>query len=78
MASRGRRGGVPAREDKPRHDERAEQQAPAPQRSCTSPTTTCGLWSIHARSGASHADAGSYPGSNPGSVGGSCLLLLQL
>ncbi|MQL72009.1 hypothetical protein Taro_004335 [Colocasia esculenta] len=31
MASRGRRGGVPAREDEPRRDERAEQQAPAPQ-----------------------------------------------
>ncbi|MQL74677.1 hypothetical protein Taro_007024 [Colocasia esculenta] len=31
MASRGRRGGVPAREDEPRHEERAEQQAPAPQ-----------------------------------------------
>ncbi|MQM07458.1 hypothetical protein Taro_040298 [Colocasia esculenta] len=31
MASRGRRGGAPAREDEPRHDERAEQQAPAPQ-----------------------------------------------
>ncbi|MQL93979.1 hypothetical protein Taro_026628 [Colocasia esculenta] len=30
MASRGRRGGVSAREDEPRHDERAEQQAPAP------------------------------------------------
>ncbi|MQL85750.1 hypothetical protein Taro_018272 [Colocasia esculenta] len=31
MASRGRRGGAPAHEDKPRRDERAEQQAPAPQ-----------------------------------------------
>ncbi|MQL69750.1 hypothetical protein Taro_002051, partial [Colocasia esculenta] len=31
MASRGRRGGAPAREDEPRHEERAEQQAPAPQ-----------------------------------------------
>ncbi|MQM12778.1 hypothetical protein Taro_045697 [Colocasia esculenta] len=31
MASRGRRGGAPAREDNPRRDERAEQQAPAPQ-----------------------------------------------
>ncbi|MQL93542.1 hypothetical protein Taro_026176 [Colocasia esculenta] len=31
MASRGRRGGAPAREDEPRCDERAEQQAPAPQ-----------------------------------------------
>ncbi|MQM05401.1 hypothetical protein Taro_038210 [Colocasia esculenta] len=31
MASRGRRGGAPAREDEPRHDERTEQQAPAPQ-----------------------------------------------
>ncbi|MQL88916.1 hypothetical protein Taro_021479 [Colocasia esculenta] len=31
MASRSRRGGVPAREDEPRRDERAEQQAPAPQ-----------------------------------------------
>ncbi|MQL69242.1 hypothetical protein Taro_001550 [Colocasia esculenta] len=31
MASRGRRGGVPAREDEPRREERAEQQAPAPQ-----------------------------------------------
>ncbi|MQM03868.1 hypothetical protein Taro_036653 [Colocasia esculenta] len=31
MASRGRRGGVSAREDEPRRDERAEQQAPAPQ-----------------------------------------------
>ncbi|MQL73630.1 hypothetical protein Taro_005973 [Colocasia esculenta] len=30
MALRGRRGGTPAREDEPRHDERAEQQAPAP------------------------------------------------
>ncbi|MQL99388.1 hypothetical protein Taro_032108, partial [Colocasia esculenta] len=29
MASRGRRGGAPAREDEPRRDERAEQQAPA-------------------------------------------------
>ncbi|MQM04791.1 hypothetical protein Taro_037596 [Colocasia esculenta] len=28
MASRGRRGGAPAREDEPRRDERAEQQAP--------------------------------------------------
>ncbi|MQM06219.1 hypothetical protein Taro_039040 [Colocasia esculenta] len=31
MASRGRRGGVLAREDEPRREERAEQQAPAPQ-----------------------------------------------
>ncbi|MQM04631.1 hypothetical protein Taro_037437, partial [Colocasia esculenta] len=31
MASRGRPGGAPAREDEPRRDERAEQQAPAPQ-----------------------------------------------
>ncbi|MQL87068.1 hypothetical protein Taro_019606 [Colocasia esculenta] len=31
MASRGRRGGAPACEDEPRRDERAEQQAPAPQ-----------------------------------------------
>ncbi|MQM13098.1 hypothetical protein Taro_046020, partial [Colocasia esculenta] len=31
MASRGRRGRVPAREDEPRHDEWAEQQAPTPQ-----------------------------------------------
>ncbi|MQL70141.1 hypothetical protein Taro_002444 [Colocasia esculenta] len=31
MASSGRRGGVPAREDAPRHEERAEQQALAPQ-----------------------------------------------
>ncbi|MQM16973.1 hypothetical protein Taro_049937, partial [Colocasia esculenta] len=31
MASRGRRGGVPAREDEPRREERAEQQAPTPQ-----------------------------------------------
>ncbi|MQL88967.1 hypothetical protein Taro_021536, partial [Colocasia esculenta] len=31
MASRGRRGGAPAREDEPRRDERAEQQAPPPQ-----------------------------------------------
>ncbi|MQL89072.1 hypothetical protein Taro_021649 [Colocasia esculenta] len=31
MASRGRRGRAPAREDKPRRDERVEQQAPAPQ-----------------------------------------------
>ncbi|MQL78156.1 hypothetical protein Taro_010580 [Colocasia esculenta] len=30
MASRGRRGGAPAREDEPRRDEQAEQQAPAP------------------------------------------------
>ncbi|MQM11013.1 hypothetical protein Taro_043916 [Colocasia esculenta] len=29
MASRGRRGGAPAREDEPRRDERAKQQAPA-------------------------------------------------
>ncbi|MQM12487.1 hypothetical protein Taro_045406 [Colocasia esculenta] len=31
MASRGRRGGAPAREDEPRRDELAEQLAPAPQ-----------------------------------------------
>ncbi|MQL89142.1 hypothetical protein Taro_021713 [Colocasia esculenta] len=31
MASRGRRGGAPTREDEPRREERAEQQAPAPQ-----------------------------------------------
>ncbi|MQL77293.1 hypothetical protein Taro_009688, partial [Colocasia esculenta] len=31
MASRGRHGGASAREDEPRRDERAEQQAPAPQ-----------------------------------------------
>ncbi|MQL83614.1 hypothetical protein Taro_016107 [Colocasia esculenta] len=31
MALRGRRGGALAREDEPRRDERAEQQAPAPQ-----------------------------------------------
>ncbi|MQL71640.1 hypothetical protein Taro_003966 [Colocasia esculenta] len=31
MASRGRRGRAPAREDEPRREERAEQQAPAPQ-----------------------------------------------
>ncbi|MQM15301.1 hypothetical protein Taro_048246, partial [Colocasia esculenta] len=31
MALRGRRGGAPAREDEPRRDKRAEQQAPAPQ-----------------------------------------------
>ncbi|MQL91106.1 hypothetical protein Taro_023713 [Colocasia esculenta] len=31
MASRGRRGGVPARDDEQRREELAEQQAPAPQ-----------------------------------------------
>ncbi|MQM14802.1 hypothetical protein Taro_047735, partial [Colocasia esculenta] len=31
MASRGRRGGVPTRDDESRREERAEQQAPAPQ-----------------------------------------------
>ncbi|MQL68304.1 hypothetical protein Taro_000587, partial [Colocasia esculenta] len=31
MASRGRRGGAPAREDEPRRDERTEQQTPTPQ-----------------------------------------------
>ncbi|MQL86851.1 hypothetical protein Taro_019384 [Colocasia esculenta] len=31
MASRGRRGGVPARDDEQRREERAEQQALAPQ-----------------------------------------------
>ncbi|MQM06343.1 hypothetical protein Taro_039165 [Colocasia esculenta] len=31
MASRGRHGGAPAREDEPRRDEWTEQQAPAPQ-----------------------------------------------
>ncbi|MQM16961.1 hypothetical protein Taro_049924 [Colocasia esculenta] len=31
MTSRGKRGGASAREDEPRRDERAEQQAPAPQ-----------------------------------------------
>ncbi|MQL92810.1 hypothetical protein Taro_025443, partial [Colocasia esculenta] len=31
MASRGRRGGSPAREDEPRREERAEEQAPTPQ-----------------------------------------------
>ncbi|MQL71536.1 hypothetical protein Taro_003878 [Colocasia esculenta] len=30
MASRGRRGGAPARDDEQRHDDQAEQQAPAP------------------------------------------------
>ncbi|MQM10865.1 hypothetical protein Taro_043763 [Colocasia esculenta] len=30
MALRGRRGGASAREDEPRRDEQAEQQAPAP------------------------------------------------
>ncbi|MQM06129.1 hypothetical protein Taro_038949 [Colocasia esculenta] len=30
MASRGRRGGVTARDDEQRREERAEQQAPAP------------------------------------------------
>ncbi|MQM23216.1 hypothetical protein Taro_056279 [Colocasia esculenta] len=37
MASRGRRGGAPAREDEPRREERAEQQAPAPQGSVLPP-----------------------------------------
>ncbi|MQM13403.1 hypothetical protein Taro_046328 [Colocasia esculenta] len=37
MASRGRRGGAPAREDEPRREERAEQQAPAPQGPVLSP-----------------------------------------
>ncbi|MQM05440.1 hypothetical protein Taro_038252 [Colocasia esculenta] len=31
MASRGRRGGAPAREDEPRRDERADQPGPEPQ-----------------------------------------------
>ncbi|MQL70664.1 hypothetical protein Taro_002974 [Colocasia esculenta] len=31
MASRGRRGGAPAHKDEPRCEERAEQEAPAPQ-----------------------------------------------
>ncbi|MQM18008.1 hypothetical protein Taro_050991 [Colocasia esculenta] len=31
MVLRGRCGGAPAREDEPRREERAEQQAPAPQ-----------------------------------------------
>ncbi|MQM08569.1 hypothetical protein Taro_041427, partial [Colocasia esculenta] len=44
---------------------------PGTTRSYTSPTAACGLWSIHARSGTSHADAGLYPCSTPGSVGGS-------
>ncbi|MQL70952.1 hypothetical protein Taro_003252 [Colocasia esculenta] len=30
MASRGRRGGAPARDDEQRRDDQAEQQAPAP------------------------------------------------
>ncbi|MQL70774.1 hypothetical protein Taro_003094 [Colocasia esculenta] len=38
MPSRVRRGGVPAREDEPRRDERAEQQAPAPQGPILPPT----------------------------------------
>ncbi|MQL73684.1 hypothetical protein Taro_006050 [Colocasia esculenta] len=37
MASRGRRGGVPARDDEQRREERAEQQAPAPQGPVLSP-----------------------------------------
>ncbi|MQM13071.1 hypothetical protein Taro_045992 [Colocasia esculenta] len=37
MASRGRRGGASACEDEPRRDERAEQQAPAPQCSVLPP-----------------------------------------
>ncbi|MQL75344.1 hypothetical protein Taro_007722, partial [Colocasia esculenta] len=37
MASRGRRGGVSAREDEPRRDEQAEQQAPAPRGSVLPP-----------------------------------------
>ncbi|MQL82584.1 hypothetical protein Taro_015060 [Colocasia esculenta] len=37
MASRGRRGGAPAREDEPRREERVEQQAPAPQGSVLPP-----------------------------------------
>ncbi|MQL96149.1 hypothetical protein Taro_028822 [Colocasia esculenta] len=37
MASRGRRGGVPARDDEQRREERAEQQAPAPQGSVLPP-----------------------------------------
>ncbi|MQM01716.1 hypothetical protein Taro_034474 [Colocasia esculenta] len=66
MASRGRRGGASAREDEPRRG----VAGPGTARSCTSPTAACGLQSIHARSGASHADVGSYPGSTPGTVGG--------
>ncbi|MQM06748.1 hypothetical protein Taro_039575 [Colocasia esculenta] len=37
MASRGRRGRAPAREDEPRREERAEQQALAPQSSVLPP-----------------------------------------
>ncbi|MQM02671.1 hypothetical protein Taro_035446 [Colocasia esculenta] len=37
MASRGRRGGAPTCEDEPRHEEWAEQQAPAPQGSVLPP-----------------------------------------
>ncbi|MQL86098.1 hypothetical protein Taro_018623 [Colocasia esculenta] len=71
MASRGRRGGAPAREDEPRREERAE---PGTAGSCTSPTAACVLWSVHVRSGASHADAGPHPGCTPGSIGGSGLV----
>ncbi|MQM13087.1 hypothetical protein Taro_046009 [Colocasia esculenta] len=64
MASRGRRGGGSAREDEPRRDERAEQQAPAPQGPVLplSPPVDYGVFM---------QDAGSYLGSTPGTVGGS-------
>ncbi|MQM06160.1 hypothetical protein Taro_038972, partial [Colocasia esculenta] len=78
MASKGRCGGAPAHEDEPRREERVEQQAPALQGPVLPPTAACGLWSIHARSGASHADAGSYPGNTPGTVGGLVLAEGQL
>ncbi|MQL87429.1 hypothetical protein Taro_019977 [Colocasia esculenta] len=59
-----------------RHPERTSRDVrsgrssrPGTSGSCTSPTAAYGLWSIHARSGASHADAGSYSGCTPGTVG---------
>ncbi|MQL68694.1 hypothetical protein Taro_000947, partial [Colocasia esculenta] len=70
MASRGRCGGVPARDDEQRHEERAEQQAPAPQGPVLPPPPPVdygvfmqGL--VQAMQTQAHT-----PGSTPGPVGG--------
>ncbi|MQL73508.1 hypothetical protein Taro_005859, partial [Colocasia esculenta] len=70
VASRGRRGGAPAREDEPRREERAEQQAPEPQGPVPPPPPPVD-YGVFMQG---HADAGPHPGCTLGSVGGSGLV----
>ncbi|MQM02572.1 hypothetical protein Taro_035341 [Colocasia esculenta] len=70
MALRGRRGGAPAHEDEPRRDERAEQQAPAPQGPILPPPPPVD-YGVFMQGLVQAMQTQAHPGSTPSTVGGS-------